>query len=329
MTYHELVTSHGSPAAAWEACRRRRDHSDAHARATAALERAAACGAAFLLPGDDAYPAPLLELPDPPPHLFVLGDPRRLAEPCVSVVGTRDCSPYAERVTRDLAGALAAAGATVVSGMARGVDAAAHRAALASSSGRTAAVLGTGVDVAYPAAHRSLHAEIARTGVVLSEELPGTRATPGSFPRRNRIIAALSRVTIVVEAGFRSGALITAMHALELGRTVAAVPGPIDSPRSAGSNELLRDGAVVIASIEDALVLAGTYRAKAVAPTFGSAAERALWEALAAGSADVDTLADRALLPIAECLAALTALELAGAVDCTLTGEVQRRGART
>ena len=148
------------------------------------------------------------------------------------------------------------AGLTVVSGLARGVDAAAHRAAM-EAGGTTLAVNGPGVDVAYPVSHRALHEAIQERGAVLSEMEPGTKAFPGCFPRRNRIIAALAKVTVVVEAGFRSGAINTASQALELGRIVAAVPGPIDDPRSAGANLLIRDGALVITDVDDLLMACG------------------------------------------------------------------------
>jgi DNA processing protein len=239
-------------------------------------------------------------------------------------VGTRSASPYGERVARELSGALARAGVCVISGMARGIDAVAHRAAF-DVGGRSAAVLGTGVDVVYPAANRALYGDLVERGVVLSEELPGERADAGSFPRRNRIIAALARATIVVEAGVRSGALITATHALELGRTVAAVPGPIDAPQSAGTNELLRDGAVVIASVADALALVGVSPPGRRDPALRSPGERLVWDALSAGALDLDTLATRAGLPASECLAAVTTLELAGAIECAMTGEIRRR----
>lgn len=180
------------------------------------------------------------------------GAPDRL----VAIVGTRECSPYAERTAERLAAACARAGLVVVSGLARGVDAAAHRGAIR-AGGRTVAVLGTGVDVPYPVGHRALHAAVQGAGLVVSEMEPGTRARPGCFPRRNRIIAALAQVTVVVEAGFKSGAMNTAGQALQLGRGVAAVPGPIDDPRTGGSNLLIRDGAHAIASVEDVLGLYG------------------------------------------------------------------------
>jgi DNA processing protein len=291
------------------------------------LERAARSGARLLVRGDADYPERLLDLPDPPNLLFAIGALEQLAAPCVAIVGTRRATSYGERVTAELAGALARAGATIVSGMARGIDGVAHRAALA-AGGCTAAVLGTGVDVAYPVAHRALHAEIAARGVLLSEELPGDRASGGSFPKRNRIIAALARATIVVEAPHRSGALITANHALELNRGVAGVPGPIDVPQSAGANALFRDGAIIITDVADALALVGisapSVRGRARALTDG--AQLAIWQALEAPAPDLDSLATRASLPARECLAAVTALELDGAIECELTGEIRRRG---
>ena len=288
------------------------------------FEAASASGAALLVRDDPGYPAALLDLPDPPPYLFAMGDVATLTPPVVAVVGTRDATHYGERVTRELAGALARAGACVMSGLARGIDAAAHRAAL-DAGGRSAAVLGTGIDVPYPSAHRALHGTLAARGLLLSEHAPGERATAGSFPRRNRVLAALAQVTIVVEAGTRSGALITAGHALDLDRTVAAVPGPIDAPQSAGSNELLRDGAVVIASVADVLALVGLTpsAARPGPPVTGD--ERVVWDALAGGPADIDRLAARSALPARRCLAAVTALEVAGAIECALTGEIRRR----
>jgi DNA processing protein len=275
--------------------------------------------------GDEGYPAALLDLRSPPRVLWAIGDLDTLRPPVVAIVGTRKATPYGMRATHEIAGALARAGACVVSGMARGIDGAAHIAAL-DARGRTAAVLGTGVDIAYPTGHRPLHARLREHGLLLSEELPGSHAGPGSFPRRNRIIAALASITIVVEAGVKSGAIITADHALELGRTLATVPGPIDAPQSAGANALLRDGAIVIADVADALQLAGlTPPSRRPDPEITTAAERAVWTALADGALDVDTLTMRSGLPARECLAAVTTLELGGAIECALTGEIRRR----
>lgn len=321
--YHELVERHGSAEAALEGV----PPAEAR-RAARAAERVAAAaarvGAAVWTPGDVEYPASLRDLRDGPTRLFALGSRGTLDAPAVAIVGTRNATAYGERVTSELAAALAAAGACVVSGMARGIDACAHQAALA-AEGRTAAVLGTGVDVAYPVQHRALHARIAAAGLVCSELPPGAPPRAGSFPKRNRLIAALAEVTIVVEAGVRSGALITADCALELGRTVAAVPGPIDAPASAGSNLLIRDGAVAVTSVDDALALLHLSRPARDRQHELTRDEQAVWDALAAGALDVDALTARSALPARQCLAAITALELAGVVQCELTGEVRRR----
>ena len=279
-----------------------------------------------MLARDDAdFPPGLLELSQPPAVLFAIGDVALLRAPCVAIVGTRRATSYGERVTAELAAALARAGVTIVSGMARGIDGVAHRAALA-AGGATAAVLGTGVDVAYPTSHGALHAAIASRGLLLSEELPGDRANGGSFPKRNRLIAALARATIVVEAPEHSGALITAGCALDLGRTVAAVPGPIDVPQSAGTNLLLRDGAVMIADVADILAIAGVSATRARHDAPDDPTLRAVWDALDAPAPDLDALATRAALPARRCLAAVTTLELEGRIECALTGEIRRRG---
>jgi DNA processing protein len=293
-------------------------------QALSAIERASAAGAELVTMGDDDYPPGLLDLLMPPPFLFRRGKWSVAAEPAVAIVGTREPTQYGERVTRELATALSRAGACIVSGMARGIDGIAHRCALA-AGGRTVGVLGTGIDIAYPASHRSLQQTIAERGLLVSELLPGDRANGGSFPRRNRIIAALAPITVVVEAGHKSGALNTAAHALELGRTLAVVPGPIDSPQSAGTNELLRDGAVVIATIADALALLGLTPPPRAPAADRPPAEQAVWTALGKGPLDLESLSGIARLPARECLAAVTALELSGAVECLMSGVIQRR----
>jgi DNA processing protein len=187
------------------------------------------------------------------------------------------------------------------------------------------AVLGTGIDLAYPSAHRLLRARIARHGLLLSELPPGMRSHGWAFPRRNRLIAALSRLTVVVEAGLKSGARITADVASDLDRQVGAVPGPIDSPQSEGTNRMLRDGAQVIASVEDALALIGATLPVRSAPQLDTPAEARVWDVLKDGPGDLDALCARSALPVAECMQAVTALELRGAVECALTGEIRRR----
>jgi DNA processing protein len=276
-----------------------------------------------LHPGDSAYPAALSDCPDPPRTLWARGDLALTERPCVAIVGTRRATAYAERVTRELARTLARAGACVVSGLARGVDASAHFGAL-EVGGATIAVLGTGLDVVYPKGHAALQRDIGEKGLLLSEVAPTNAAHGGSFPRRNRIIAALASTTIVVEAGVKSGALITATHALEMGRTVAAVPGPIDVPQAQGSNELIRDGAVAITSMADVLALIGLTTPIRLSELEVGGAERLVWDALALGGADLDSLCFRAGLPAHEGLAAVSALELRGLVECALTGEIRR-----
>jgi DNA processing protein len=276
-----------------------------------------------LHPGEQGYPAALLDRSDHPRTLWARGDVALLDRPCVAIVGTRRATPYAERVTRELARSLARAGACVVSGLARGVDAVAHRGAL-EAEGATAAVLGTGLDVVFPRGHAELQRVIGEQGVLLSELAPTNAAHGGSFPRRNRIIAALASVTIVVEAGVKSGALITAGYALEMGRTVAAVPGPIDVPQAQGSNELLRDGATPITSMADAIALLGLTAPVRASELAEGGPERRLWDALCEGPADLDTLCTRARLPAHIGMAAVGSLELRGLVECALSGEVRR-----
>lgn len=325
--YRQRAEQWGSAAHAFaatvHAAEQPRLRADARERAASATR----CGARLLLLHDADYPAALLDLGDPPPFLFAIGNLAVLQRRVVAIVGTRRASPYGERVTTAIAGTVAAAGACVVSGMARGIDAAAHRAALA-RGGATVAVLGTGVDVPYPVGHRSLHRTIGERGLVLSEFPCGAPPAPASFPRRNRIIAALARLTIVVEAGQRSGAGVTAGLALNLGRDVAAVPGPIDAPQSAQTNELIRNGAHPILSANDALMLLGltgdaTCHPDVVPSLKGD--ERAVWLSLADGAMPVDVLTERLALPPNRALAAITGLELAGLIETLHTGEVKRR----
>lgn len=269
------------------------------------------------------YPADLLDLPNPPDQIYVLGARSTLDVPRVAIIGTRDCTGYGDRTARKISAAIVRAGGCVVSGMARGIDACAHRAAL-EADGKTIAVLGTGVDVPYPRGHAALHKQIAERGLVVSESPAGTPAFRGCFPRRNRIIAALANVTIVVEAGYKSGALLTAKDALNLGRVVAAVPGPIDSPHSAGTNELLRDGAHVVATVDDALALAGFPAQPDLPLPELSGSERAVWTALSAGAAPLELLANRASLSLRDCMAAATSLELRSLISTGFSGEYRR-----
>jgi len=295
----------------------------AYEQADALIAAGGRAGLSLTTTLDDQFPEQLRDLHAPPAVLWSRGDWRALRQPIVSIVGTRRATSYGQRVTREIAAAFARAGACVVSGMALGIDAYAHRAAL-DAGGGTVAVLGTGADVAYPRAHTALHREIGERGLVLSELSPGARSDRGSFPRRNRIIAALAQLTIVAEAPLRSGALITSRDALDLGRDVAAVPGPIDSPQSQGANELIRDGAHAITSVSDALCLVGMSPPVRLAPELHGDEETRIWHALDEAAVSLDELCSRAGLPVARCLSAVTALEMRGVVECALTGEIRR-----
>lgn len=210
-----------------------------------------ALGARLLLACDPDFPPLLAALDPPPPLVWVLGDIRPLERTCVAVVGARAASALGLRFAGALAGELGAAGLTVISGLARGVDGAAHRGALETG---TAAVLAGGVDDVYPPQHADLYREILKAGgCIVSEAPPGRTASAADFPRRNRIIAGLSRAVVVVEAELRSGSLITARLAAEMGREVLAVPGSPLDPRSRGGNDLLRQGAAVCEGAEDVL----------------------------------------------------------------------------
>jgi len=205
-----------------------------------------------LVTWDDAsYPDALRNIHDPPLFLYVLGELSGGDGYAVAVVGSRDASPYARHMTAVISEGLASRGVTVVSGLARGVDAAAHEAALR-AGGRTVAVLGSGIDVVYPSEHHRLHMRIARTGAVVSEYPMGTQPDAENFPARNRIISGLSLGTVVVEATERSGSLITAQYAAEQGREVFAVPGPVGA-RTRGTHQLLRQGAALAESADDVL----------------------------------------------------------------------------
>jgi len=196
------------------------------------------------------YPPRLREIHDPPPVLFVRGNYKLLTNVQVALVGAREPSPSGESIAADLAKCLASAGFTITSGMATGIDAASHRAALA-ETGHTVAVLGTGVDRVYPKQHHELAHEIAQKGVLISEFLLGTSATATNFPRRNRIISGLSLGTVVVEASLSSGALITARQAVEQGREVFAIPGSIYNPWSKGCHKLIKEGAKLVETADD------------------------------------------------------------------------------
>jgi len=260
------------------------------------------------------YPEELLHLADPPPVLFLRGRRELLTRRAVTIVGARHATGRSRELAERLGHDLARAGMCVISGMALGVDGSAHRGALA-AGGDTLAVLGRGADAPYPATHRRLFREIMDRGLVVSEFLPGTPPLPHHFPRRNRILAALSQAVVVVEAGSRSGALITVDHALDLGIDVWAVPGPIEVATCAGSNRLLAEGARPLVSVAGFVQeLTGCERSERVVETVADGPEGRLLSELAAETLNVDQLALRTGLPVAEALALLTAMELRGAV---------------
>ena len=229
-------------------------HSDVAKQATeAAIEwEQAHTDARLLLLADNDFPAMLTKGLTPPPLLFVRGDSQCLHQPALSIVGSRHATPQAMRITHDFAAALAQKGATIISGMASGADTAAHQGAL-QAMGTTVAVWGTGIDRVYPARNKNLAAQIAAHGCIISEFPLGTRPSPGNFPRRNRLIAALSQGTLVVEAATESGSLITARLAGEMGREVMAIPGSIDNPLSKGCHALIKQGAKLVENLEDIL----------------------------------------------------------------------------
>jgi DNA processing protein len=279
--------------------------------------------------GEPGYPAALLDLATAPERLFGCGrqtviDGLELRH-TVTIVGSRRPSSYGLRVAEDLGRLLAAAGLVVVSGMARGIDAAAHRGALA-GDGITVAVLGSGADVAYPASERRLYRDILRAGAVISEAPPGQPPEAGAFPKRNRIMAALGAITVVVEAAQPSGSLITADRALELPRQVGAVPGPVTSRVSEGTNQLIVEGAALIRGAQDVLDrllgvgIEGTRRG---GPPLDSELARVA-EAVELGSATCDAVAVALGIAAGEAAVALARLELLGYVDTDAAGRYLR-----
>ena len=305
-----------------------------------ALERAYTLGMTVLTWGSPEYPEDFFHLADPPPLLFLRGRAELLKRrPSVTIVGSRRVTVRGREVAREMGRTLAREGAVVVSGLALGTDGEAHRGALG-AGGDTVAVLGTGADVPYPRTHSRLFRTIAERGLLVSEFAPGTNAAPYHFPRRNRLLAALGGDgVVVVEAGTRSGSLITVDHALDLGRDVWAVPGPIDGPACAGSNALLSDGAQALVSIED---FAARVRMRGIVRDASADAgdplpahaddslpchpDEFLLRHLADGPLQPADLAGRSGRSVADVLAALTTLELRGRV-VRLPGQRYRRAA--
>ncbi len=289
-----------------------------------------------LLALDDVdFPPHLRDAPDPPLALFIAGDPTLLWRPSVAMVGSRSPTPSGRALAAEFAQVFSAAGLAVVSGLAAGIDGAAHAATLA-AGGITLGVIGTGPDLSYPDNHRTLQARIAEHGAVISEYPPGTPARPLHFPARNRIVAALAQATVVVEAAQRSGALITARLAAEAGREVCAIPGSVRNPRARGCHRLIREGAALVESAEEVIALlapglvhalpglhshlqAPIQRCQAAqlpAPFATDPDYQCLWKALDHDPIPMDSLITRSGLTAARLSSMLLAMELAGIVVC-------------
>lgn len=283
----------------------------------------------LLVPEDPAYPPLLGEIADPPPVLFVKGEASLLQGAAVAVVGSRNATVQGCNDAEAFARALSDAGLTVVSGLALGVDAAAHRGGLA-GAGRSVAVIGTGIDVVYPARNRALAHALAEDGALVSEFPLGTRALAGNFPRRNRVLSGLSLGCLVIEAAVHSGSLITARLAAEQGREVFALPGSIHSPLAKGCHLLIKQGAKLVDSAQDILEeLRFTVPAPRIPPdtpptAVHDAPSTALLAALGWNPCDGDTLAARTGIPANTLQPLLLALELAGEIAILPGGRIQR-----
>ncbi len=288
---------------------------------------------------DERYPPLLRRLSDAPPCLYVLGTVEETDERAIAVVGTRKPSDYGRRVAYRIASELAASGFTVVSGLAEGIDTAAHKGAL-DSGGRTFAILGCGLDVIYPRSNKELARRIADNGALLTEFPLSTKPQAWHFPQRNRIISGMSLAVVIVEAPLNSGALITADWAAEQGREVFVVPGPVDQPSFEGNHRLLREGARVFTSVADMLdelgvmTLPKTEPAKAQVPPGGqlklpdlSPTETKIWSVLTGDWKHADDIVRESQLTTGEVLSALTLLELKGMVERT-EGNRYRRSQR-
>jgi DNA processing protein len=271
---------------------------------------------------DAAYPIAFHELDDPPARVYTRGTFAVAEPPAVAIVGTRNATPYGLRMARSIATACAHAGICVVSGLARGIDGAAHEAALA-ADGRTVAVLGTGPDVPYPPRHRDLQERIATHGLLISEFAPGSTGHGGAFPQRNRLIAALAQATIIVEAPEKSGALYTATFAAELGRKLAIVPNAVDVPNARGSNALLRShNAIPILGADDVLALLDIEARPPHRPVVNGDAAH-VWDAIQLGADTPAMIAARTGLALAAIQSALGLLEIDGLVHFDAAGRIR------
>jgi DNA processing protein len=281
---------------------------------------------------DPDYPQALLELGHAPPALFEIGRRELLARPAFAIVGSRHGTPQGLETAREFAHALGAAGFTIVSGLALGIDAAAHEGALG-TAGSTLAVVGTGLDRVYPARNRDLATRIARDGVLLSEYLPGTPPRKENFPRRNRLISGLARGVLVVEASLSSGSLITARLAGDQGREVFAIPGSIHSPFAKGCHKLIREGATLVETAQDVLGVLRSGSAEPRAPDQRADAESPsdatpLLAAMGYDPVSIDALVERTGASAQSIAAELVTLELDGRIAALPGGYWQRLGPR-
>ncbi|EMR8728516.1 DNA-protecting protein DprA [Neisseria gonorrhoeae] len=340
---------------ALEAWRNAEKRALARQAAEAALEWEMRDGCRLMLLQDEDFPEMLTQGLTAPPVLFLRGNVRLLHKPSAAIVGSRHATPQAMRIAKDFGRALGGKGIPTVSGMASGIDTAAHQGALEAEGG-TVAVWGTGIDRIYPPANKNLAYEIAEKGLIVSEFPIGTRPYAGNFPRRNRLIAALSQVTLVVEAALESGSLITAGLAAEMGREVMAVPGSIDNPHSKGCHKLIKDGAKLTECLDDILnecpgllqnTGASSYSINKDTPDTGRRAVQTAYapppaakmpsEGAAGGTAvggildkmgfdpvHPDVLAGQLAMPAADLYAALLELELDGSVVAMPGGRYQR-----
>jgi DNA processing protein len=298
--------------------------SDVSASVATALAWAGQPGHHLLTLGDADYPQQLLQTEDPPTLLYARGRIEFLNRPCIAVVGSRNCTPQGCANAQSFAAALSQCGLTVVSGLACGVDAAAHRGAL-SGVGSSIAVVGTGIDRVYPASNRELAMNLADNGVIVSEFPIGTPALAANFPRRNRVISGLSKGVLVVEAAERSGSLITARLAAEQGREVFAIPGSIHSPLSKGCHRLIKQGAKLVDQAQDILEeLNLSPMSHAPVEITAPARENGLLVAMGFDPLGIDVLAERSGLSAERLVSALLELELAGRVAPLPGGLYQR-----
>ncbi|HYY60711.1 MAG TPA: DNA-processing protein DprA [Burkholderiales bacterium] len=290
-----------------------------------ALDWAAADEHLVITLADETYPRALLEIADPPAVLYAHGRAQLLQHPALAIVGSRNASAQGESNAEQFARVLSDAGLTIVSGLALGIDAAAHRGGLAGARS-TIAVLGTGVDIVYPTRNAELAAEIARRGLLVSEFALGTPAIAHNFPRRNRLISGLARGCLVVEAAIASGSLITARCAADQGRDVFAIPGSIHSPLARGCHALIKSGAKLVESADDVLAELSGFQPIAGASTLAAApaADTGLLALMGHDPVDVDSLCERAGLSPEEVTSQLLRLELDGRVTALPGGLYQR-----